>query len=51
MSQNALRVHFGLGGSRLADEIVVKWPSGAVDRLRDVSADRIVTVEEGGSMK
>jgi hypothetical protein len=27
--------------------VEVRWPSGAVDVLRDQSADRLLTIEEG----
>jgi hypothetical protein len=39
-------VHFGLGDATVAD-LEVRWPSGAVDRLAAVAADRVVTVIEG----
>jgi hypothetical protein len=47
ISQSDLRVHFGLGGRTTVDEMILRWPSGRVDRFEHVSADRIVTVEEG----
>jgi hypothetical protein len=40
------RVHFGLGPDAVVRELRVEWPSGAVQTLRDVPADRIVTVRE-----
>jgi hypothetical protein len=40
------RVHFGLGASRIVKEIEIDWPSGARQTLRNVAADRIVTVTE-----
>jgi enediyne biosynthesis protein E4 len=43
------RVHFGLGEAVEVDELVVRWRSGAVDRLRNVPAGRWVTVVEGES--
>ena len=46
------RVHFGLGASRSVREIEIRWPSGVRQLLRDVQADRVITVEEpraGGS--
>jgi hypothetical protein len=46
LSQSDLRVHFGLGEATSAD-LEVRWPSGAVDRLGGVAADRVVTVVEG----
>ncbi len=46
LSQSDLRVHFGLGGAKMAD-LEVRWPSGLVDRLAGVEVDRVVTVVEG----
>ena len=46
LSQNDLRVHFGLGSATKVDRIEVRWPSGAVDKIENVSADRFLTVEE-----
>ena len=40
------RVHFGLGPDSVVKELRVEWPSGAVQTLRDVSADRIINVRE-----
>ncbi len=47
ISQNDLRLHFGLGTHTVVDEITLRWPSGQVDRILGVPADRIITVEEG----
>ncbi len=47
ISQNDLRLHFGLGGHTVVDEITLRWPSGQVDRISRVPADRIITIEEG----
>ncbi len=46
-SQSMLDRHFGLGDARKVDAVEVRWPSGTVDRLRDVPADRRITVVEG----
>ncbi len=48
LSQSDLRVHFGLGAAETAD-IEVHWPSGAVDRLRNVKANQVVVVREGSA--
>jgi enediyne biosynthesis protein E4 len=40
------RVHFGLGAARLISEIDISWPSGIHQVLRDVPADRILTITE-----
>jgi hypothetical protein len=39
-------VHFGLGEERQAEAIEIRWPSGIVQRLRGVPADRVITVKE-----
>ena len=46
ISQSDLRVHFGLGGAQTAD-LEIHWPSGQVDRISGVKANRVVTVTEG----
>jgi hypothetical protein len=47
LSQNDLRLHFGLGAATQADVLEVRWPSGAVETLRNVPADQIVTIRQG----
>jgi hypothetical protein len=47
LSQNDLRLHFGLGAAREAEVLEVRWPSGKIETLRDVPAGQIVTIEEG----
>ena len=39
-------VHFGIGSDARADLVEVTWPSGTVQRLRDVEGDRILTLKE-----
>jgi len=41
------RVHFGLGKNDKIAEMEIRWPSGVRQVLKDVAADRVVTVEEG----
>jgi len=45
-SSSAGPVHFGLGAAKAAEEIEVRWPSGTVQVLKDVAADRILQVKE-----
>jgi enediyne biosynthesis protein E4 len=45
-SSSAGPVHFGLGAAKAADLVEIHWPSGIVQILRDVSADRIVSIKE-----
>jgi hypothetical protein len=46
ISQNDLRVHFGLGKATKAD-LEIHWPSGQVDKLAGVAANQILSVTEG----
>jgi hypothetical protein len=39
-------VHFGLGAADKAGSIEIRWPSGAVQVLKDVRADRVLKVKE-----
>jgi len=43
------RVHFGLGSAAAAQSIEIRWPSGTVQTLKDVAADRFITVDEQAS--
>jgi len=40
------RVHFGLGKDVVVDELEIWWPSGTVQRLKNVKADQVLTVRE-----
>jgi hypothetical protein len=46
LSTSDLRVHFGLGPETSAATIEIQWPSGVVQTLQKVAADRILPVEE-----
>jgi enediyne biosynthesis protein E4 len=46
ISQSDLRVHFGLKKANKAD-IEVHWPSGQIDRVAGVKANRVITIVEG----
>ena len=48
MSQNDLRLHFGLGTAAAADVIEVKWPTTQkIERFTQVKANQIITIREG----
>ena len=40
------RVHFGLGGDTVVNELTITWPSGKTQTLGKVAADQILTVRE-----
>jgi hypothetical protein len=46
-SSNDPRLHFGLGAATRIDSIVVRWPSGQVDRIGPKHADQELVIEEG----
>jgi hypothetical protein len=46
ISQNDLRLHFGLGRSETCS-LELRWPSGTVDRLESLKAGSILVVREG----
>jgi enediyne biosynthesis protein E4 len=47
ISQNDLRIHFGLGNAEKVDLLEIRWPSGQVDTIKDVKANQLLFVEEG----
>lgn len=47
LSQNDLRLHFGLGPDISMNTVEVAWPSGKKEILHDLPADFIYTVVEG----
>ncbi len=47
LSHNDLRAHFGLGQREAIDLLVVRWPSGLEERFENLSANRLVVLQEG----
>ena len=47
ISQNDLRVHFGLGVAQEIDTVDVRWPSGLVERFNHLPVDAMHTLTEG----
>jgi hypothetical protein len=50
VSQSDFRLHFGLGAEIKADEIEIRWPGGAVERLHNVAAGQCIRVREGAGI-
>ena len=50
LSQNDLRVHFGLGKALKADSIEIRWNSGKTEILKDVPADKFYSILEGSGI-
>ena len=51
LSQNDLRLHFGLGGSTKLDSVEIRWPSGKLETLENLPADSIYTVVESSGIR
>jgi len=49
-SASDLRIHFGLGEAKKVDTVEIRWPSGAMDTLKDLDVNRLYVVEEGGKI-
>ncbi len=47
VSQMPSVVHFGLGEATKVDRLTIRWPSGKVQELTDLAADRHIVVDEG----
>jgi len=49
-SSSDLRIHFGLAEAKTVDLIQIHWPSGVVDTLKELPANRLYVVQEGGKI-
>jgi enediyne biosynthesis protein E4 len=47
LSQNDTRVHFGLGDANAIESVEVTWPSGKVDRMKNLAGDKFYFLLEG----
>jgi len=47
LSQNDLRIHFGLGDHERVDKATVFWPDGRVETLINLLVDRFYSVRKG----
>jgi enediyne biosynthesis protein E4 len=47
LSQNDLRLHFGLGAGEKIERVEVRWPGGETEAVAGVAPDRVVTITQG----
>jgi hypothetical protein len=47
ISQNDLRIHFGLGQAEKVDLLEIHWPSGQLDTMKDIKPNQLIYVKEG----
>ena len=44
--QNDLNVHFGLGNSTLIDSLIIRWPSGIINKYFDITVNQFLIYDE-----
>ena len=47
ISQNDLRVHFGIGKATTIELLEIRWPSGQIDTIKDIQPNQQIFVQEG----
>jgi hypothetical protein len=47
ISQNDLRVQFGIGKAEKIDLLEIRWPSGQIDTLKEIKPNQLIYVKEG----
>ena len=47
LSQSELPLTFGMGKAAKADRVLIEWPSGKVDEIKDLAAGKSYTIVEG----
>jgi len=47
LAQNDLRAHFGLGAAQRAERLEIRWPDGSTEAVENLSANQVVTVQQG----
>jgi tetratricopeptide (TPR) repeat protein len=47
LSQHTKHMHFGLGESKVADKITIRWPSGLVQQFENLASGCRYRIEEG----
>jgi hypothetical protein len=47
LSQDDLRIHFGLGANDSVSQVEVRWPAGGTQVFRNLAAGRFYAIKEG----
>jgi hypothetical protein len=50
LSQNDLRVHFGLNTATKIESVEIRWPSGKIETVKNLEADKYYSVLEGSGI-
>jgi hypothetical protein len=51
LSQNDLRLHFGLGAAKKMETVEIRWPNGKLETLQNLAVDFIYTIVEGAGIR
>jgi len=51
LSQNDLRLHFGLGIATKMESVEIRWPNGSTETLQNVPGGAIYTIVEGSGIR
>ncbi|MGB2990078.1 MAG: FG-GAP-like repeat-containing protein [Candidatus Zixiibacteriota bacterium] len=51
MSQNSLTVEFGIGYLTSVDSLIIRWPSGTVQKLTSLPVDTLLTITESALIR
>jgi hypothetical protein len=51
MSNNDIRLHFGLGQETRIQSLEVRWPSGLVEKFEDLQTDQFLRITEGQGIR
>lgn len=49
MSSMDDKIHFGMGNKALIDSLKIIWPDGKVQKIYDIEADQVVTVDQSSA--
>jgi hypothetical protein len=50
LSQNDLRVHFGIGASSIVNRVTIRWPDGTIETATGLSANHFYAAREGAGI-
>jgi len=50
LSQNDLRIHFGLGDSSHVDRVEIRWPGGKTEVVQNLAVDRFYVFRESAGI-
>jgi enediyne biosynthesis protein E4 len=50
ISQNDLRVHFGIGKAAKVNMIEIRWPTGQIESVKDVKPNQLIVIKEGSGI-